>query len=137
MPFSFHPDVFGKIALPIVFSSISQSFLIFDSLFEQVSKQSTLELLLLQWKNGKNIFQKQIGVGNNQVHSTKFSPDRLDSTIYLCIYFFAKKRTFATVFVQVQMLKAGFSLILLKHALSCLFGGRDSFLFYVMEEENK
>ena len=35
------------------------------------------------------------------------------------------------------MLKAGFSLILQKHALSCLFGGRDSFLFYVMEEENK
>ena len=25
------------------------------------------------------------------------------------------------------MLKAGFSLILQKHALSCLFGGRDSF----------
>ena len=71
----------------------------------------------MQWKN---IFlETDYGWKN----ITCFFPDRLDSTIYIPI-FFARRRTFATVFVYTNV-QSRFSLISQKHALSCLFGGRD------------
>ena len=84
----------------------------------------------MQWKN--IFFKSDQGWKKLPMY---FFPDRLDSTIYIPI-FFARRRTFATVFVYTNV-QSRFSLISPRNMHCPVFLVAETlFLFYVMEEEN-